>query len=43
MEKTFAISYKLGYAETSDWGTEYLKANNKEDNKKAWQRKNYSP
>ena len=30
MEKLFAISYKLRYAETSDWGTEYLKANNKE-------------
>ena len=29
MEKTFAISYKLRYAETSDWGTEYLKANSK--------------
>jgi hypothetical protein len=30
MEKTFAISYKLRYAETSDWGIEYLKASNKE-------------
>jgi hypothetical protein len=30
MEKTFAISYKLRYAETSDWETEYLKAINKE-------------
>ncbi len=29
MEKIFAISYKLRYAETSDWGTEYLKAINK--------------
>jgi hypothetical protein len=29
MEKTFAISYKLRYAETSDWETEYLKASNK--------------
>lgn len=29
MEKLFAISYKLRYAETSDWGTEYLKASNK--------------
>lgn len=30
MEKTFAVNYKLRYAETSDWGTEYLKASNKE-------------
>jgi len=30
MEKIFAINYKLRYAETSDWGTEYLKAHNKE-------------
>jgi len=29
MEKTFAISFKLRYAETSDWGTEYLKASDK--------------
>lgn len=29
MEKIFAISYKLRYTETSDWGTEYLKASNK--------------
>lgn len=29
MEKLFAISYKLRYCETSDWETEYLKANNK--------------
>jgi hypothetical protein len=29
MEKTFAISYKLRYAETSDWETEYLSASNK--------------
>jgi predicted methyltransferase len=30
MEKTFAISYKLRYAETSEWGTEYFKAINKQ-------------
>jgi len=29
MEKLFSISYKLRYAETSDWGSEYLRANNK--------------
>jgi predicted methyltransferase len=31
MEKMFAINYKLRYAETSDWGTEYLKAGNKSE------------
>ncbi len=30
MEKLFAISYKLRYYETSDWGTEYIKARNKD-------------
>lgn len=30
MKKLFAISYKLRYAETSDCGTEYLKASSKE-------------
>jgi hypothetical protein len=30
MEKIFAIDYKLRYAETSDWGTEYLRASNRE-------------
>ncbi len=29
MKKIFAINYKLRYAETSDWGTEYVNANNK--------------
>jgi len=29
MEKLFAINYKLRYAETSDWGTEYIKAKTK--------------
>jgi len=29
MKKLFAINYKLWYAETSDWGTEYVKANDK--------------
>lgn len=41
MEKLFAISYKLRYGETSDWETEYLKANNKTEalNRFAKQRK----
>lgn len=26
MKKTFEISYKLRYAETDDWGREYVKA-----------------
>lgn len=30
MEELFAISYKLRYSETSDWGAEYLKAKNEE-------------
>lgn len=29
MEKIFAINYKLRYAETSDWGAEYIQAENK--------------
>ncbi len=29
MEKLFAISYKLRYAETSDWGEKYIKAPDK--------------
>lgn len=29
MEKLFAINYKLRYSETSDWGTEYVKAKDK--------------
>jgi hypothetical protein len=29
MKKLYAISYKLWYAETSDWGTEYVKAESK--------------
>lgn len=29
MKKTFEINYKLRYAETEDWGQEYLKAANK--------------
>lgn len=31
MEKLFAISYKLRYAETSDWGIEYQRAKTKEE------------
>ncbi len=31
MENLFAISYKLRYAETSDSGSEYIKANNKDE------------
>ena len=30
MEKMFAISYEVRYAETSDWSTTYIKANDKE-------------
>jgi len=30
MEKLFAIGYKLRYAETSDYGTEYIQASSKE-------------
>ena len=29
MGNTFAITYKLRYSETSDWETEYLKAESK--------------
>ncbi|KAF0151909.1 MAG: hypothetical protein FD143_1519 [Ignavibacteria bacterium] len=29
MEKLFAVNYKLRYVETSDWGAEYIKAENK--------------
>jgi len=29
MKKIFEINYKLRYAETEDWGQEYLKAANK--------------
>ncbi|MEK6545724.1 MAG: hypothetical protein AABZ28_04255 [Nitrospinota bacterium] len=29
MKKFFEINYKLRYAETEDWGQEYLKASNK--------------
>ncbi len=41
MKKLFAISYKLRYGETSNWGAEYIKANNKTEalNKFAKQRK----
>jgi len=38
MKKTFAISYKLRYAETSDWGIEYLKAISKEHALKSFAR-----
>jgi len=29
MKKIFEVNYKLRYAETEDWGQEYLKAANK--------------
>lgn len=30
MEKLYSISYKLRYAETSDWETEYIRAKDRE-------------
>ncbi|MEW6507567.1 MAG: hypothetical protein AB1432_07480 [Bacteroidota bacterium] len=31
MEKLFAISYKLRYFETSDWGAEYIRAKSRSE------------
>ena len=39
MKKTFEINYKLRYAETEDWGQEYLKATNKKQALKSFSKR----